>query len=234
MKTRPVDVIIGPPTPGRPSASKNGNFPPSGTSHTIVPVFMSTAASVPHGGGLHGTPIGDNSSSRFMPNGVPVCAEISLSGSAFSAAATLSAGISVTTCITRFVLTSSHCRCGSHAALPQLTPPPVNGYRIVPSRLGGVNNPSERCDAIALRHAPRSRNVRPHASSAVIFCGTSGGGFCGNGCVGDNHSPLTAPVGTGRSSTGYNGSPVSRSSVNTSPVFVGCSTAATGAANPSG
>jgi hypothetical protein len=47
------------------------------------------------------------------------------------------------------------------------------------------------------------------------------------GCVGEATSPGTVLRGTGRSSTGKIGSPVSRSSTKSCPVFVACSTAGT-------
>src|SRR5262245_5661202 len=40
--------------------------PPSGTSQTFCPENRSTAATVPHGGGLHGTPCGVRNISRYM------------------------------------------------------------------------------------------------------------------------------------------------------------------------
>ena len=51
-------------------------------------------------------------------------------------------------------------------------------------------------DQIVDRRAPASRNA---------------GGFVGNGCVGEYHSPGTSPFSTGRSSIGQIGSPVTRS-----------------------
>ena len=44
--------------------------------------------------------------------------------------------------------------------------------------------------------------------------GAFGGGADGNGCVGHDCSPETSDCGTSRSSTGHNGSPVSRSNTN--------------------
>ena len=50
----------------------------------------------------------------------------------------------------------------------------------------------------------------PQKSAAVNSWGTSAGGFTGKGCVGESTSPGTPPWGTGRSSIGKKGSPVSR------------------------
>ena len=49
-------------------------------------------------------------------------------------------------------------------------------------------------------------------SSSVMPCRSNGGGFVGNGCVGDAFSPGTVDAGTGRSSIGHTGLPVTRSS----------------------
>ena len=65
----------------------------------------------------------------------------------------------------------------------------------------------------------------PKASSGRMRLGASGGGATGNGWVGESTSPGAPPCGTGRSSTGMTGAPVSRSSVKSSPCLVGCSTA---------
>ena len=48
-------------------------------------------------------------------------------------------------------------------------------------------------------------------SSIVTPCWSYAGGFVGNGCVAAYHSPGTSPRGTGRSSIGQTGSPVTRS-----------------------
>ena len=47
----------------------------------------------------------------------------------------------------------------------------------------------------------------------------------GIGCVGEYHSPGTLPCGTGRSSIGQIGSPVSRFNTNSRPCFVACASA---------
>ena len=60
-------------------------------------------------------------------------------------------------------------------------------------------------------------------------CGLSGGVSAVKGWVPEACSPGMSLAGTGRSSTGKIGRPVSRSSTNSIPVFVACSTAGTAA-----
>ena len=56
-------------------------------------------------------------------------------------------------------------------------------------------------------------------------CRSNAGGFEGTGCVGEYHSPGTLPAGTGRSSIGHTGLPVTRSSTNTYACLVTCARA---------
>ena len=57
-------------------------------------------------------------------------------------------------------------------------------------------------------------------SSAVNFCRAKGGGAVGKGCVGQTSSPGTSVrVGTGRSSIGQIGSPVTRLKTYRKPVL---------------
>ena len=53
----------------------------------------------------------------------------------------------------------------------------------------------------------------------------SGAGFTGNGCVGHDDSPGTLLFGTGRSSRPKIGSPVTRSKMKSSDIFVTTATA---------
>ena len=48
-------------------------------------------------------------------------------------------------------------------------------------------------------------------SSSSNPCRSKGGGLVGKGCVGERVSPGTSLAGTGRSSMGQTGSPVTRS-----------------------
>ena len=67
-------------------------------------------------------------------------------------------------------------------------------------------------------------------SSAVNDCVANGGGVVGNGCVGHACSPGTSLAGTGRSSIGQIGSPVTRSNTYRNPVLLACATTSTSSA----
>ena len=56
-------------------------------------------------------------------------------------------------------------------------------------------------------------------------CSLNGGGVAGNGCVGQASSPATSLGGTGRSSIGHTGTPVTRSKTKANPCLVSCTTA---------
>ena len=62
--------------------------------------------------------------------------------------------------------------------------------------------------------------VKSINASSVTPWISYGFGFVGTGWVGEYHSPGTVPCGTATSSMGQMGSPVSRSSTNSSPCFV--------------
>ena len=55
----------------------------------------------------------------------------------------------------------------------------------------------------------------------------NGGGFVGNGCVGDSSSFGISDFPTGRSSIGQSGSPVTRLKTYRNPVFPACATMST-------
>ena len=128
--------------------------------------------------------------------------------------------------IAAMVLTGMTAICcdGSVATPPQCAPPMFDGMTSVPSRLGGVNGPSFRSAAIRSAHAARPDESVPKASAAVMCCGDRGP-MALAGWVGHASSPATVDFGTARSSTGTMGTPVSRSSTKSCPVFVACSTA---------
>ena len=67
--------------------------------------------------------------------------------------------------------------------------------------------------------------VRSNASSSVTPCSVNAGGLVGNGCVGHACSPSTSLAGTGRSSIGQTGLPVTRSKTKANPCLVSCTTA---------
>src|SRR5580658_3953962 len=64
-------------------------------------------------------------------------------------------------------------------------------------------------------------------SFSVNDCRANAGGLVGKGCVGELHSPGTSDCGTGRSSIGHRGLPVSRSNTYRNPNVVGCATTST-------
>ena len=104
---------------------------------------------------------------------------------------------------------------GSTAVPGQFTPPPGPGDWMIgfPNpRTGGGVKMGPSCARSATRIASsRSSGVKSIRSSMVIPCRSNGGGRVGKGCVGEYHSPGTLPAGTGRSSIGQTGSPVTRS-----------------------
>src|SRR5687767_11779861 len=90
---------------------------------------------------------------------------------------------------------------------------------------GGVKiGPILYLEAILIASA-RSSGVKSISSSIEEPWRPYGGGFVGNGCVGEYHSPGTSPFGTGRSSIGQTGSPVSRLNTYRNDCLVGCATA---------
>ena len=65
-------------------------------------------------------------------------------------------------------------------------------------------------------------------SSTVMPCRSNGAGRVGKGWVGDVRSPGTSDCGTGRSSMGQTGSPVTRSKTYANACLVTCTTALIG------
>src|SRR5688572_23777986 len=102
---------------------------------------------------------------------------------------------------------------GSTAAPPQFAPPVVPGRAIVPSSEGGVNSGPVRKPWIAFSAIARISGVKSARSFAFEPWYSNGAGFDGIGCVGDAFSPGTSDGGTGFSSIGHTGLPVTRSNV---------------------
>src|SRR6202795_3192863 len=177
VKTIPPAVTIGPPKVIVPVFIPGIKLP-NGTSQTFLPTNRSTAATVPQGGVLQGSLLGESSALRNIAYGAPVClanSPCSRSESvAFLRAASSSArGISFTKIGNRFVSTKRRWRCGSYAALPQFTPPTLLGNTSVPCKLGGVKISPDRAALICSAHHCRSLSSLPHASSTDNFSGTS-------------------------------------------------------------
>src|SRR3989442_5864770 len=70
----------------------------------------------------------------------------------------------------------------------------------------------------------RSSGVKVIRSSIAMPCRSYGGGLVTNGYVGAYHSPGTSPFGTGCSSIGQIGWPLTRSCTYNLSCFVGCAT----------
>ena len=108
---------------------------------------------------------------------------------------------------------------GSTPAPLQLAPPAVPGLKMVPclppgrgsSRIGAVNIGPHAYWSSSSTASARSSGVKSMRSSTRTPCSSNGGGFVGNGWVGASRSPGTSEAGTGRSSMGQTGSPVTRS-----------------------
>ena len=123
--------------------------------------------------------------------------------------------------------------CGSTAPPGQLGPPLFDGITSVPSgpsawlTMAGVyNGPSLYLDT-SLTASALSSGVKSIRSSIDTPCRSNAGGFVGNGCVGLVFSKGTSDCGTGRSSIGQSGCPVTRSKRKTHDCLVGWATALT-------
>src|SRR5690242_5947282 len=111
---------------------------------------------------------------------------------------------------------------GFPAVLPQFEPPWLPGMCTTSSNPIGVNGPSLRAFMMRCLNCSRSSGVSRYGlrSSAVNDCREKGGGLDGNGWVGDSFSPGTCdPRGTGFSTIGQIGAPVTRSNTYKYPVF---------------
>ena len=102
---------------------------------------------------------------------------------------------------------------GFAAVVPQFAPPWLPGIAIVSVKPGGVNGPSLRAFATRSRIASYCSGVASHGltSSTVNVMRPNGAGLVGHGCVGHAFSPGISLFGTGRSSIGHSGLPVTRS-----------------------
>src|SRR5262245_36288351 len=109
------------------------------------------------------------------------------------------------------------CVSGSYPAPGQLVPPlvvPIVSAPIGPPTVlaaGGRNIGPVLYSWKFFTACARISGVKSISSSIVTACRAYAGGLVGNGCVGEYHSPGTSPFGTGRSSIGHTGCPVTRS-----------------------
>src|SRR6187397_1053775 len=102
---------------------------------------------------------------------------------------------------------------GSTAAPDQFAPPVVPGRTSVPWTDGGVNNGPVLNPSIAFSAIARISGVKSARSLTVTPWYSNGAGFEGKGCVVEAFSPGTSDAGTGFSSIGQIGVPVTRSNV---------------------
>ena len=108
---------------------------------------------------------------------------------------------------------------GSNPAPPHSAPPTEPGSCSVPfvsvgssPRIDGGVKISPRTYGSTISSASaRSSGVKSIRSSMPMPWRSKGSGFVGNGCVGEIHSPGVFDPGTGRSTIGQTGSPVTRS-----------------------
>ena len=102
---------------------------------------------------------------------------------------------------------------GSTAAPPQLAPPTDPGRVDRALQRRRREERSEPEALMAFTACARISGVKSARSSIVTPWYSNGAGLVGKGCVGDARSPGTSDGGTGRSSIGQIGSPVTRSNV---------------------
>src|SRR5271154_4893516 len=109
------------------------------------------------------------------------------------------------------------CVSGSYPAPGQFVPPVVVPMVIAASgppallTTAGLNiGPILYIFMISIAFA-RISGVKSIKSSSVTAWRAYAGGLVGNGCVGEYHSPGTSPAGTGFSTIGHTGLPVTRS-----------------------
>ena len=78
---------------------------------------------------------------------------------------------------------------------------------------GGVKISPRMYGSTISTASARSSGVKSIRSSTVMPCRSNGSGFVGNGWVGEIYSPGVFEPGTGCSTMGQTGSPVTRSNV---------------------
>src|SRR6267142_6007917 len=120
---------------------------------------------------------------------------------------------------------------GSAPAPGQFVPPAVvamvsaaSGPSTLLTTPGRNIEPSLYRDTMRRASALRS-GVKLIRSSTPTDCRAYAGGLVGNGCVGDVFSPGTSDCGTGRSSIGHTGWPVTRSKTYSQACLLGDATA---------
>src|SRR5665213_1984768 len=111
--------------------------------------------------------------------------------------------------------------------VPPLLVPNVSSASGPPILLstGGMKTGPMAYDLISCNASARNFGVKSMRSSTEIPLRSYTGGLVGKGCVGEYHSPGTSPFGTGFSSIGHTGWPVTRSKTNSIDCLVGTATA---------
>src|SRR5262249_6631105 len=110
----------------------------------------------------------------------------------------------------------------------QFAPPLYPGLTIVPRSVGGVYG-GPKSNFLRMANASDfSSGVKSITSSSDTPNRSKRGGLVGNGCVDQAFSPGRLDWGTGRSSIGQIGFPVTRSNVKMNPCFVIWATALIG------
>ena len=109
---------------------------------------------------------------------------------------------------------------GSNAPPSQFVPPLLPGIMSMPNlpswprSIGGSNRLSLYLCRLSTRSASALiSGVQSLTSLSRMPCMSYAAGLVGYGCVGEYHSVGTLPRGTGRSSIGHTGCPVTRSNV---------------------
>src|SRR3954454_12794598 len=125
----------------------------------------------------------------------------------------------------QLVLTKIRCRFGSNATPPQFPPPIVEGKTLEPPARKGVYGP-----LFGYLFSRSAQNFLLSGESSAssdsdMLLRASGGGFNGNGCVGQLFSPGTSLAGTGLSSAPKIGMPVILFKIKRSPILVVSATA---------
>ena len=202
---------------------------PSGTRHAISPLVALIAASVPHGGGVHGNPVLEQ---QKAPDDTVRRASLRMKLELTAKAAGLPLGINVLACDEadlRSQIVHGHDQQIVDSIMRDAAPRH-------PAHIAGHHKRSlqrRRCEK-SLGTQPGHRLATP---GAILVSGTPGVlgverewrkrlRRVGNGWVFAATSPGTSLFGTGRSWTGISGLPVSRFRMNRWPVFDATATAA--------
>src|SRR5579862_3971293 len=200
MNRSPLAVATEPPMLYAP-VSLNPSFSsdstrPNGILHATSPVFTLIANNSPHGGGWQGHPVAGLTMfpALLRLNGTPgVSPPLPFCAPGVGAAMRVTSPRSCE-------LMKKYPSLGSKLPPPQLNPPSGPGNTTVLVMRTGANGPSFCAPLKRSSQYLRCSGVNDAISSGFQVMRASGGGFSGNGWVGEYHSPGTSPFATGRSS----------------------------------